>query len=120
MNLGARTKPLACLVVAILLPEIGVSQIMHSYAAEITFSGQASPDDVAWSEALRLSQEGLFAESEGNFVGRTFRPNWIQTQPIPADVSWRLPSAATVTVDVRGNVAVPTPSARRLPERVLP
>jgi hypothetical protein len=91
--------------VALLHTTTGFAQIMHSYRSMISFTEGSPTDGVEWSAALRLSRDGLIASSDGAFEPPDFAPNSIQTPPIPADWSWRLPSLANVRIDVHGELS---------------
>lgn len=106
-NMNKRSKdtgPLRLLVVALLgvglaLTGTAVAAILSLEKTEIVFEKDKVPEGVAWSPTFTLTEDGLFSpQPELN----TSYEVWIQTQKIPAGLSWRPPHSTRLTLSVYG------------------
>ena len=73
------------------------AQLFSSDTTKIQFAPTKVAEGVTWSPSFSLTDGGLFSEK--------LRPNisaevWIQSQPISGGMSWRPPTAATISLDV--------------------
>jgi hypothetical protein len=101
----ARAVVPGCLLVlsGLFPPEGAFAQAnVATYAASMSFVDGQRPEGVSWSATLSPSAHGLTVGANETSEGGVLLENWIQSAPIPASVSWRLPSVANFTLDVRG------------------
>lgn len=96
------TRPLLAMLV-VLLPAVAVAQgNVPRFSATLDFVDANEPEGATWAATLQPSVAGLFITSNDVSEQGVLVENWIQSPPVPASMSWRLPSVATFTVDLRG------------------
>ncbi len=73
------------------------AQIFSSDSSKIQFAPNKVPSGVTWSSSVSLTDGGLLSEK---LPPDRSAEVWVQSQPIPAGMSWRPPTSATIRLDV--------------------
>jgi hypothetical protein len=77
------------------------AQIFFQNRVEIQFAPNQTPAEATWSPSLSLNDNGL---TSPNLPPNTTTEVWVQSQPMPAGISWRPPTFERIKVEVGSGV----------------